>query len=232
MKKIFLLCSVLAVSVACKETPKNYATISGTITNKNSDSLVILARDYSKTIKVEDNGTFKDTLKIETGIYSLYDGSESTPVFLKNGFDLNVTLDTKAFDESVKYTGTGSEHNAFLAEKSLLVEKLLNIDELSKLNSTGLETEIENIKNELITFHDSNSHIDTFLINQGKKEIEPMLKFYKQYIGESIALKEELPKGSPSPTFENYENINGSTTSLSDLKGKFTYVDIWATWSM
>ncbi|QFZ53528.1 AhpC/TSA family protein [Oceanihabitans sp. IOP_32] len=230
MKKIFLLCSVLAVSVACKETPKNYATISGTITNKNSDSLVILARDYSKTIKVEDNGTFKDTLKIETGIYSLYDGSESTPVFLKNGFDLNVTLDTKAFDESVKYTGTGSEHNAFLAEKSLLVEKLLNIDELSKLNSTGLETEIENIKNELITFHDSNSHIDTFLINQGKKEIEPMLKFYKQYIGESIALKEELPKGSPSPTFENYENINGSTTSLSDLKGKFTYVDIWATW--
>jgi thiol-disulfide isomerase/thioredoxin len=25
-------------------------------------------------------------------------------------------------------------------------------------------------------------------------------------------------------------NIDGSTTSLSDLKGKYVYVDVWATW--
>jgi len=37
-------------------------------------------------------------------------------------------------------------------------------------------------------------------------------------------------KGQPSPKFVNYENYAGGTTSLDDLKGKFVYVDVWATW--
>lgn len=40
----------------------------------------------------------------------------------------------------------------------------------------------------------------------------------------------ELTKGQPSPTFENYENYAGGTTSLSDLKGKYVFIDVWATW--
>jgi thiol-disulfide isomerase/thioredoxin len=39
-----------------------------------------------------------------------------------------------------------------------------------------------------------------------------------------------LVKGAPSPKFVNYENYAGGTTSLDDLKGKYTYIDIWATW--
>lgn len=39
-----------------------------------------------------------------------------------------------------------------------------------------------------------------------------------------------LAKGSPSPKFENYENFAGGTTSLDDLKGKYVYIDMWATW--
>jgi len=39
-----------------------------------------------------------------------------------------------------------------------------------------------------------------------------------------------LDPGQPSPKFVNYENYNGSTTSLEDLKGKYVYIDIWATW--
>jgi thiol-disulfide isomerase/thioredoxin len=35
--------------------------------------------------------------------------------------------------------------------------------------------------------------------------------------------------GKPSPTF-NYENHKGGTTSLESLKGKFVYIDVWATW--
>lgn len=38
-----------------------------------------------------------------------------------------------------------------------------------------------------------------------------------------------LIKGNPSPKF-NYENHKGGTTSLDDLKGKFIYIDVWATW--
>lgn len=38
-----------------------------------------------------------------------------------------------------------------------------------------------------------------------------------------------LVKGNASPKF-NYENHQGGTTSLDDLKGKFVYIDVWATW--
>lgn len=36
--------------------------------------------------------------------------------------------------------------------------------------------------------------------------------------------------GESSPKFVNYENNAGGTTSLDDLKGKYVYIDVWATW--
>lgn len=39
-----------------------------------------------------------------------------------------------------------------------------------------------------------------------------------------------LKSGKPSPKFVNYENYKGDTTSLDDLKGKYVYIDVWATW--
>ncbi|TYA58885.1 TlpA disulfide reductase family protein [Formosa maritima] len=232
MKKILILLSAIAI-VACKkeEAPKDYVTFSGTISNKNSDSVVIRSRDYSKTIKVNENGTFSDTLKVETGVYSFFDGSEAAPIFLKNGFEINLTIDTKEFDESIAYTGTGSEHSNFLAKKALKQETLLNMDELSTLTEMEeLDKALDNIKVELNEFYASQTGIDSSLINSSVKDIEPMLKFYKGYLADAINLKKELPEGTPSPIFVDYENVDGTTTSLEDLKGKYTYIDVWATW--
>lgn len=39
-----------------------------------------------------------------------------------------------------------------------------------------------------------------------------------------------VAKGSPSPKFVNYESWDGSTVSLDDFKGKYVYIDVWATW--
>ena len=41
--------------------------------------------------------------------------------------------------------------------------------------------------------------------------------------------KKELKEGDQSPTFK-YLDINGKEVSLSDLKGKYVYIDVWATW--
>ena len=30
--------------------------------------------------------------------------------------------------------------------------------------------------------------------------------------------------------FEDFENYNGGETSMDDLKGKYAYIDVWATW--
>ena len=38
-----------------------------------------------------------------------------------------------------------------------------------------------------------------------------------------------LTEGKPSPRF-SYENYKGGSTSLSDFRGSYLYIDIWATW--
>lgn len=229
MNKIAYFLIALAIA-SCKTEPKDFVMISGKITDMNSDSVVIRNKTYSKTISVKEDGTFKDTLNVETGVYSFYDGGESTSVFLKNGFDLAMTLDTKMFDETVNFAGNGAEHSNFLAEKSLLQEKLLDLDELIELDSLMREDKLVSIKNELTSFYDSAQNIDTSIVNSGLRSIDPMLNSYRRYLNDDLAMKRDLPKGSVSPTFVEYENINGEKTSLSDLKGKYVYVDVWATW--
>jgi len=49
-------------------------------------------------------------------------------------------------------------------------------------------------------------------------------------VEKSYNILKNLVKGAPSPKFVDYENNAGGTTSLDDLKGKYTYIDIWATW--
>jgi len=52
---------------------------------------------------------------------------------------------------------------------------------------------------------------------------------FKTELTEKYNKIKTLVKGNPSPKF-NYENYKGGTTSLDDLKGKFVYIDVWATW--
>jgi thiol-disulfide isomerase/thioredoxin len=229
MKKIIYFIAALAI-ISCKNEPKDYVTFSGTITDQNSDSVVVRSRTYSKTIQVQEDGTFSDTLNVAPGVYSLYDGGESTSIFLKNGYDIKMTLDTKMFDESAKYTGTGSENSNFLAEKSLLEEKLLDIENFTSLKENEIGTALDKVKSELNEFYVSNKAVDTSLTNGAIKTLEPMMKYYKSSVGDQVYLKTKLVKGTESPSFEEYENNDGSKTSLSDLKGKYVYVDVWATW--
>ena len=229
MKKLLLLTTTLAV-IACKQVPKDYVTLSGKITDKNSDSVVVRSRTYSKTIKVNTDGTFSDTLKVETGVYNFFDGSESTNLFLKNGFEISLTVDTKQFDETIKYSGIGAEHSNFLAKNNLLQEQLFDMDALSSLDLEGLDSKFIEIKSTLNEFYDTHKDVDTSIINTLSKNIDPMLNYFKEYLAESITLKTELAKGMPSPIFEDYENYKGGKTSLSDLKGSYVYVDVWATW--
>jgi len=64
-------------------------------------------------------------------------------------------------------------------------------------------------------------------------ELERDEKFFSYIEDNYKKMSEKLlkfKKGNVSPVFNNYENFNGGTTSLSDLKGNYVYIDIWATW--
>ncbi|MFB9054253.1 TlpA family protein disulfide reductase [Formosa undariae] len=228
MKKIFIAMSALTI-FACQDAPKkDYVTLSGKIIDQNSDSLLIRSRSYTKTIKVNADGTFSDTLKVESGLYNFYDGGESSTIFLKNGYDLDIALDTKAFDETIKYTGEGSENSNFLAEKSLKEEALMDKD-FSSMDLETLDAKFVEIEAELTTFYNSKQGLDTMVTNMASKNLKPMLEGTKNYYAGNIMLKQDMT-GKPSPLFVDYVNVDGSKTSLESLRGKYVYIDVWATW--
>ncbi len=55
-------------------------------------------------------------------------------------------------------------------------------------------------------------------------------EIHKEKVTESYTKLKAVENGKPSPKFANYENHAGGTISLDDLKGKYVYIDVWATW--
>jgi thiol-disulfide isomerase/thioredoxin len=52
---------------------------------------------------------------------------------------------------------------------------------------------------------------------------------FRENITNKYEKLKNLIEGMPSPTFD-YENFAGGTSSLQDFKGKYVYIDVWATW--
>ena len=346
MKKFIVLLVLTTIIISCgKEV--DYALISVKVENAELKEINITGNDFKKVIPVNEDGSFTDTLYLsEKGYYSLRAGRESTSVFLENGYNMNLTLDVKEFDESLTYTGEGAEINNYLAAKYLKQEKLMGKPtESYVLNEADFKTKMQAIKNtsdsllaaarlggdfealekenifyaygtELLKYPSYHSHYakkEGFEPGEGfydelkdvnyqdetiyaripsyrtlaanklsskfgenydehqsyskaflatveglpkstmKDEImngyigfclttdENMDEVYNMYVSEvqneeyKAKIEEKyskiknLVKGKPSPTFD-YENHKGGKTALADLKGKYVYVDVWATW--
>ena len=148
MKKLILLLSAVLLVCCQEEKPKDHVVFTGKITNKNSDSIRIYNKTYSKTIAVNEDGTFSDTLKVEKGKYIFYDGTEATGLFLENGYEINMTLDAEMFDETIVYTGTGAENNNFIAKENLFIEQTLDQD-FDVLSSEELKVALADAKSKI-----------------------------------------------------------------------------------
>ena len=89
-------------------------------------------------------------------------------------------------------------------------EYLINQTTYSQIRSNGLE--IEGTKELMAEFH-------TYVKNGAM--VKKLHDLCLQWEG--------LRAGNPSPSF-TCQDINGNSVSLSDLKGKLVYIDVWATW--
>ncbi|MCL5129835.1 MULTISPECIES: TlpA disulfide reductase family protein [unclassified Algibacter] len=229
MKHFIYLLLVGLVFTACKEeAPKDYVTFSGTITNQNSDSLFVRSRTVSKVIKVKPDGTFSDTLKVEPGVFLMYDGAEQARLYLKNGYDLKMKLDTKSFDETIAFEGTGAEASNYLAKKALLMEEVFDIETLFELDQAAFNEEVKKSNKTFKDLLDNAGDLDSLFIVSEEKEAVGL----QNQLQEMYAQKQQSSalNGTESPKFVDYENYNGGNTSLDDLKGKYVYIDVWATW--
>ena len=231
MKSILALFSAILLFGSCSRSPKDYATLSGKITNANEFKKITISNrnGYTKDIKVNDNGTFKDTLHISEGMYRFSDGNEVGTIFLKKGNTTSFTLDTKAFDETLKFEGDDADQSNFLIANSLLQESYLNED-LFENSEAEFSITFDKLKSAYDSLKNEYNHLDAAYFENGDNDFISMEKAYRNYFMEKLEMRKLFAKGTVSPTFSNYENHKGGTTSLSDFKGKYVYIDIWATW--
>ncbi len=220
---------LFAVLSTYGQNSTEFVLFQGKIANRNSDSIVLSSgRSFKKTIKLNKKGEFKDKIEIPaTGLFRFFDGTEGTLLFLKNGYDLKLAMDAKQFDESIVYKGEGAKENNYLAQKALLdevfqndLEALLEKDEAIFANS--LEKKKSGDLEKL-----GNAGIDEELASIVKSIIEQESAMLTQYYNQKKKANEM--NGKPSPSF-SFENHKGGITKLEDFKGKYVYIDVWATW--
>jgi len=232
-KQIALFIIAMTLFSCNNEDSKNYVTFSGKITNHLGNNGFISAKDFKKEIKISKDGSFKDTIHISDkgAMFTFSDGNEFTGVFLKNGDNVHLTLDTKEFDETVKYSGNGAVNNNYLAQKSLLSEKLFS-GSLFDLDEKEFNSSTKEIISKFEDFLSKTKGLDEGLIKSEKEEIANTEKGIFEQYKEMKARKERFANfiGKPSPEFINYNNYKGGKTSLKDLRGKYVYIDVWATW--
>lgn len=80
--------------------------------------------------------------------------------------------------------------------------------------------------------------VDATLFHFAERGIERYEKIYNQHVKDAARLAlyaeacrkaDRIAPGQPCPDFSFADNT-GKTVTLADLKGKFVYIDMWATW--
>ncbi|WP_299664560.1 TlpA disulfide reductase family protein [uncultured Polaribacter sp.] len=230
MKKLSLLLFTIVLMSACtKEHSKEYITFQGKLENNKDSVLTVASRTgIIKTIQINEDGTFKDTLKVAKGdIYTFQtSNAKRAPIYLKNGFDLQLTGDAEDFMTSFKYSGEGAENSNFMIAQIKESQHLGNPSLLLDLEEEAFKNKLEAIKKRYDSILNSYQDIDSSLVSMANQQTTQMMNYFTQ----TYASNKGMAKGTPSPKFENYVDFKGGKKSLDAFKGKYVYIDVWATW--
>lgn len=230
-KAIYFLITLFLISCS-KEHSTEYASISGLISNNDAKEISIIGRGFKKIIPIGLDGTFSDTVKVvKNGYHTFYDGKNRQTIYLKNGDDLSFNYDYKNIIENFNIEGSGAESSNYLIQKEKFnrKEKLNDQRQLFTLKKDVFDTRITYLENEVKKML-SNSKIDSVLKANESTNFGRVFNSLKKQYDKEHKLTSALAIGKPSPKFSNYLNYNGGKTSLADYKGKYVYLDIWATW--
>lgn len=214
---------------------KTQVRLTGKIANLSAkDSIVKLrAKGFDKSIKIDSDGHFSDGFEItESGIYNFHIKGNRIPLFLDKGYKLNIETDAKNIS-ILNFDGKGKETNNFLVASNKEYKALSrNYNKLYQLDTLSLNKEIASIKDRLIILY-ADKKVDKDIAKKIENQFEKVfvkLKDKTKRTSKRNTRQGGLKAGDIAPQFHNLENYNGGTTSMEDLKGKYIYIDVWATW--
>jgi len=232
MKKISLLLLGLLFVIACKpQTNTSFVKLSGSLDN-NIDSILSIVNNQGvrKKIKIDAYGVFNDTLQLSSKkgeIYTMFTNPNNrAPIYLKNGYNITLKGDANSFMDSFIFSGKGAENSNFIIAQIQKSQSIGNPQKIINLSEKAFNYKINTLKFEYDSILNSYDNLDTAFYNTIKKQNNQLITYFKNAYEENAT----MGKGKPSPTFNNYLDSKGGAKSLSDFKGKFVYVDVWATW--
>ena len=223
--------------VGCKEEEKNnFSTIEVKVENHQLlDSLLIYEKEKSwevkSSLKFKNSGTALDTMNIlEKKLYQVYsfkDGNQNElgELLLSPNSTIIISVDENTLFESIEYKGSFESPNNFLAYS----KKYQN--QLSEMIKNGVaQDKLEDLIKEK----------GSLIKEKGVSlQIVDSLKTYvaKSFGQFSDILKKKntkyLYKASLLGALGNdflFTDTNNKNISLTDFKGKYLYIDVWATW--
>lgn len=179
---------------------------------------------------VYDDYEYLNTYKQRHGYYTKKENYEPSEGFIPEALENMTYDDANAYKSSTAYKNLAIQttlDNMFLA----IEDQLPNVtaEQLGTMN----DIKIPELKDDVVQF------VGSFIVSPGNENMESVYEFMssqvssekvKADLAEVFEKNKNLVKGKPSPEFVNYENHKGGQTSLADLKGKYVYVDVWATW--
>ena len=218
--------------VACQKPSHDYVKLSGKISHLKVDTLSVFGNNrYKKQIAVDKEGNFKDTLHIIDGFFAVTDGKNQAFIHLKKGFEVTLSADADKFEESILFEGNGASTNNYLAKK-IRTQKSFGLDNLEAmflLEKDAFDSKVKEIdafNKKLLA--ETNGLDSAFVANEDTANIKMIAFLNDNYTTQHQKLT-TFAMGKPSPGF-NLENYKGGKTSLKSLRGKYVYIDVWATW--
>ena len=121
--QIMAMFTILTIATGCKNEPQiDYTLFSGKIENPVGKTIIVEGNDasnFSKTINLNEDGSYADTLFNTTGYYTLKYNKEQIGFYFEPGFNLNTIINTEAAsgEEEIKIEGVGAENSNYLITK-------------------------------------------------------------------------------------------------------------------
>ncbi len=228
MNKVLFMLVALLITVNVSSQDKKYATVEFDVANQKTDSLFIWSIENKivllKILTKNKNGVFKDTVTVKPTMHLLsYTRNSSiyNTFYLANGFDLKISLDTNKLGGPMQFSGKGADENNLFKE----VPNSFPDDAVLK-DDKNFRTEFDKARKFSLSLIEGKK-LNPEFYTEIKKQIEDQyLRIETQH---KFQVAQNKLNNTVSPNF-SFINYKGGQSTLEDFKGKYIYIDIWATW--
>lgn len=198
---LFILIASGLISCSSEEKSTLITKISGTVENIGNQKIFLVSKTGIDTLATDSLGSFSIEKNIEQVVISnLRIGKKQIPLYLVNGYDLNLKTTKNDFLNSAILTGKGSKENNLLIEKAKLSADLKYYPSIFKLSPEDFLAKSDSIKtlfNNLADTYAKGKNIDSEFLNTFKNNIKyEQLYYYSIYKPyHNYFMKEELELG-------------------------------------